>query len=164
MGEIRLGPIEWGVVTAHHLWGMGVRLEESGDEWVMVLSSIHDDFLRCNGEYWPEIGERIRVRRYIYNKGIASNQSGERHGGPGARVRPAAPVPAPGGVRTGPGGDGRRPLRLGRGGAPGLRAGGAIAGGSWRAGPIPLQRSAGPESVSGSASGPWASGPTAACD
>ena len=66
MGEVRLGPIEWGVVTAHHLWGMGVRLEESGDEGVMVLSSIHDDFLRCNGEYWPEIGERIRVRRYIY--------------------------------------------------------------------------------------------------
>ena len=34
MGEIRLGPIEWGVVTAHHPWGMGVRLEESGDEGV----------------------------------------------------------------------------------------------------------------------------------
>ena len=67
MGEVRLGPIEWGVVTAHHPWGMGVRLEESGDEGVMVLSSIHDDFLRCNGEYWPDVGERIRVRRYIYN-------------------------------------------------------------------------------------------------
>ena len=66
MEEVRLGPIEWGVVTAHYLWGMGVRLEESGDEGVMVLSAIHDDFLRCNGEYWPEIGERIRVRRYIY--------------------------------------------------------------------------------------------------
>ena len=66
MEEIRLGPIEWGVVTAHHPWGMGVRLEESGDDGVIVLDSIHDDFLRCNGEYWPEIGERIRVRRYIY--------------------------------------------------------------------------------------------------
>ena len=66
MGEVRLGPIEWGVVTAHHPWGMGVRLEESGDEGVIVLDSIHDDFLRCNGEYWPEIGERIRVRRYLY--------------------------------------------------------------------------------------------------
>ena len=67
MGEARLGPIEWGVVMAHHPWGMGVRLEESGDDGVIVLDSIHDDFLRCNGEYWPEIGERIRVRRYIYN-------------------------------------------------------------------------------------------------
>ena len=66
MGEVRLGPIEWGVVMAHHPWGMGVRLEESGDDGVIVLDSIHDDFLRCNGEYWPEIGERIRVRRYIY--------------------------------------------------------------------------------------------------
>ena len=66
MGEVRLGPIEWGVVMAHHPWGMGVRLEESGDEGVIVLDSIHDDFLRCNGEYWPEIGERIRVRRYLY--------------------------------------------------------------------------------------------------
>ena len=66
MWEIRLGPIEWGVVTAHYRWGLGVRLEESGDEGVIVLSSIHDDFLRCNGEYWPEIGERIRVRRYLY--------------------------------------------------------------------------------------------------
>ena len=66
MEEIRLGPIEWGVVTAHHPWGMGVRLEESGDDGVIVLDSIHDDFLRCNGEYWPEIGERIRVRRYLY--------------------------------------------------------------------------------------------------
>ena len=27
MEEVRLGPIEWGVVTAHYLWGMGVRLE-----------------------------------------------------------------------------------------------------------------------------------------
>ena len=35
MGEIRLGPIEWGVVTAHHTWGMGVRLEESGDEGIV---------------------------------------------------------------------------------------------------------------------------------
>ena len=66
MGEARLGPIEWGVVMAHHSWGLGVRLEESGDEGVIVLDSVHDDFLRCNGEYWPEIGERIRVRRYIY--------------------------------------------------------------------------------------------------
>ena len=54
MGEVRLGPIEWGVVTAHHPWGMGVRLEESGDEGVMVLSAIHDDPRHCDSEYWPE--------------------------------------------------------------------------------------------------------------
>ena len=66
MGEIRLGPIEWGVVTAHNPWGLGVRLEESGDEGVMVLTSIHDDPRRYDSKYWPEIGERIRVRRYLY--------------------------------------------------------------------------------------------------
>ena len=33
---------------------------------ITFLDSVHDDFLRCNGEYWPEIGERIQVRRYIY--------------------------------------------------------------------------------------------------
>ena len=65
MEEIRLGPIEWGVVTAHYRWGLGVRLEESGDEGVIVLDSIHDDFLRCNGEYWPEIGERIRFAERV---------------------------------------------------------------------------------------------------
>ena len=66
MGEIRLGPIEWGVVTAHNPWGLGVRLEESGDEGVMVLTSIHDDPRYCDSEYWPDVGARIRVRRYIY--------------------------------------------------------------------------------------------------
>jgi len=65
--EVRLGPIEWGVVTAHHPWGVGVRLEESGDEGVIVLSAIHDDPMRCIGEYWPDVGTRIRVRRYIYS-------------------------------------------------------------------------------------------------
>ena len=42
MGEVRLGPIEWGVVTAHHPWGMGVRLEKSDNEEVMDLTSIQD--------------------------------------------------------------------------------------------------------------------------
>ena len=64
--EIRLGPIEWGVVTAHNPWGLGVRLEESGDEGVIVLSAIHDDPRRHDSEYWPDVGERIRVRRYLY--------------------------------------------------------------------------------------------------
>ena len=70
MGEIRLGPIEWGVVTAHNPWGLGVRLEESGDEGVILLNAIHDDPRRHDSEYWPDIGERIRVRRYLYRSPI----------------------------------------------------------------------------------------------
>ena len=66
MEEIRLGPIEWGVVTAHNPWGLGARLEESGDEGVILLSAIHDDPRRHDSEYWPDVGERIRVRRYLY--------------------------------------------------------------------------------------------------
>ena len=41
MGKIRLGPIEWGVVTAHYRWGLGVRLEESGDEGIVDRAQIH---------------------------------------------------------------------------------------------------------------------------
>lgn len=62
MEEIRLTLIEWNVMTVHHRRDLGVRLEESGDEGVIVLDSVHDDFLHCNGECWPEIGERVRIR------------------------------------------------------------------------------------------------------
>ena len=50
-----------------------MRLEESGDEGVIVLSSIHDDPRYCDSEYWPDVGARIRVRRYI------CHLSGRRH-------------------------------------------------------------------------------------
>ena len=36
-----MGPIEWGVVTAHHPWGLGVCLEDSGDDGVLDLTTIH---------------------------------------------------------------------------------------------------------------------------
>ena len=96
MGEIRLGPIEWGVVTAHHPWGLGVRLEESGDEGVMVLTSIHDDPRYCDSEYWPDVGARIRVRRYIYGAPddevrLDSGQIGQLR----ARLMESGPDPAP---------------------------------------------------------------------
>ena len=63
MGEIRLDPIEWGVVTVHHPWGLGVRLEESGDEGIVDRAQIHYAPIYFNEEYWPDPGERIQVRR-----------------------------------------------------------------------------------------------------
>ena len=167
MGEVRLGPIEWGVVTVHHLWGMGVRLEESGDEGVMVLSAIHDDPRHCDSEYWPEIGERIRVRRYLYRSpndevrltSCESAMEGLVHGyDPPRRYPPRRGPVRPRRGQSSPTATGAwrcawTPVRSGNYGP-----------GSWRAGPIPPPRSAGPESESGSASGPWASGPTATCD
>ena len=63
MGEVRLGPIEWGTVTTHHPWGLGVRLEESGDEGIVDRAQIHYAPIYFNEEYWPDPGERIQVRR-----------------------------------------------------------------------------------------------------
>ena len=63
MGEIRLDPIEWGVVTVHHPWGLGVRLEESGDEGIVDRAQIHYAPIYFNEEYWPDPEERIQVRR-----------------------------------------------------------------------------------------------------
>ena len=167
MGEARLGPIEWGVVMAHHSWGMGVRLEESGDEGVIVLDSVHDDFLRCNGEYWPEIGERIRVRRYIYGSPddevrLTSCESA-MEGLVGGYDPPASTRSRRGSGRSRRGRS--SPAATGAWRCAWTPGGwGSCGPGSWRAGPIPPPRSAGPGSGNGSASGPWASGPTAACD
>ena len=61
MGEVRLGPIEWGTVTTHHPWGLGVRLEESGDEGIVDRAQIHYAPIYFNEEYWPDPGERIQV-------------------------------------------------------------------------------------------------------
>ena len=40
-----------------------MRMEEGGEEAFMELTSVDDRLLCCNEEYWPDVGERIRVRR-----------------------------------------------------------------------------------------------------
>ena len=58
-----LGPVEWAVVTRHLVpSGLFVRLEESGEEAFMDSSAVHNHPLCRNPEYWPDVGERIRVR------------------------------------------------------------------------------------------------------
>jgi len=61
--DMGLGPVEWGVVVAHRPYGLEVRLEASGDVGVVDRMQSHDSYMRRNPEYWPDVGDRIRVRR-----------------------------------------------------------------------------------------------------
>ena len=57
------GPVEWGVVVAHRPYGLEVRLEASGDVGVVDRILVDDNSFHANEEYWPDVGDRIRVRR-----------------------------------------------------------------------------------------------------
>ena len=61
--SVELGSVEWAVVTRHLVpSGLFVRLEESGEEAFVDITSVHNHPLCRNYEYWPDVGERIRVR------------------------------------------------------------------------------------------------------
>ena len=61
--SVELGPVEWAVVTRHFVpSGLFVRLEDSGEEAFVDITSVHNHPLCRNPEYWPDAGERIRVR------------------------------------------------------------------------------------------------------
>ena len=61
-----LGPVEWATVTGRRRpSGFFVRLEDGGEEAFMELTSVDDRLLCCNEEYWPDVGERVRVRRLL---------------------------------------------------------------------------------------------------
>ena len=63
---VRLGPIQWAVVTKYLVpSGLFVRLEDSGEKAFMDMVSVDDHSVCCNPEYWPDPGERIRVRRLL---------------------------------------------------------------------------------------------------
>ena len=62
-GSVRLGPVEWGVVVAHRPYGLEVRLEASGDVGVVDRILVDDNSFHANEEYWPDVGDRVRVRR-----------------------------------------------------------------------------------------------------
>ena len=64
--RVRLGPIQWAVVTKYLVpSGLFVRLEDSGEKAFMDMVSVDDHSVCCNPEYWPDPGERIRVRRLL---------------------------------------------------------------------------------------------------
>ena len=61
--RVECGPVEWAVVTSHLVpSGLFVRLEDSGEEAFVDITSVHNHPLCRNPEYWPDVGERIRVR------------------------------------------------------------------------------------------------------
>ena len=63
LDSVELGSVEWAVVTRHLVpSGLFVRLEESGEEAFVDITSVHNHPLCRNSEYWPDVGERIRVR------------------------------------------------------------------------------------------------------
>ena len=64
--RVRLGPIQRAVVTRCPApAGLFVRLEDSGEKAFMDMVSVDDHSVCCNPEYWPDPGERIRVRRLL---------------------------------------------------------------------------------------------------
>ena len=62
-GSVRMGPVEWGTVVAHWPWGMDVFLDSSGEVGTVERVWVNDSTIRTNEEYWPDVGDRIRVRR-----------------------------------------------------------------------------------------------------
>lgn len=88
--NLLLGSVEWAVVTKYLFTpGFFLRLEDSGDEVFMDSMSFSDDPACCQFEYWPDLGERIRVRRFpddgrgqIRVTGKASRLAGLTHGYP----------------------------------------------------------------------------------
>ena len=53
----------WGIVVGCHQCGLDVRLEASGEVGMLDRMQSHDSYMRRNPEYWPDVGDRIRVRR-----------------------------------------------------------------------------------------------------
>ena len=63
-GSADYGPVEWAVVTGRIAPSvLFVRLEASDEKAFLNITDIHDNNLCSSPEYWPDEGERIRVRR-----------------------------------------------------------------------------------------------------
>ena len=66
--QMGMGPVEWAVVTGvRRRDGLLVRLEDGGEEAFMHFTGIGDHPLYYNTMYWPDVGERIRVRRLSFS-------------------------------------------------------------------------------------------------
>lgn len=61
--DIGWGPVEWGTVVAHWPYGLDVFLDSSGEVGTVDRLQVCDGAIRSNEEYWPDVGDRVRVRR-----------------------------------------------------------------------------------------------------
>ena len=61
--DIGWGSVDWGTVVAHWPYGLDVFLDSSGEVGTVERVRVNDSRVRCNEEYWPDVGDRIRVRR-----------------------------------------------------------------------------------------------------
>ena len=61
--DVGLGLVEWGTVVAHWPYGLDVFLDSSGEVGTVGITWVNDSTIRTNEEYWPDVGDRIRVRR-----------------------------------------------------------------------------------------------------
>ena len=61
--DIGWGPAGWGTVVAHWPYGLDVFLDSSGEVGTVDRLRVCDGAIRSNEEYWPDVEDRIRVRR-----------------------------------------------------------------------------------------------------
>ena len=89
--DIGWGPVDWGTVVAHWPWGMDVFLDSSGEVGTAERAWVNDSTIRTNEEYWPDVGDRIRVRRMeVRSDGelrLTARQSDVEWSEPGELVR-----------------------------------------------------------------------------
>ena len=89
--DVGLGPVEWGTVVAHWPYGLDVFLDSSGEVGTVGITWVNDSTIRTNEEYWPDVGDRIRVRRMeVRSDGelrLTARQSDVEWSEPGELVR-----------------------------------------------------------------------------
>ena len=89
--DIGWGPVEWGTVVAHWPYGLDVFLDSSGEVGTVDRLQVCDGTIRSNEEYWPDVGDRIRVRRMeVRSDGelrLTARQSDVEWSEPGELVR-----------------------------------------------------------------------------
>ena len=90
-------------MVAHWPYGLDVFLDSSGEVGTVDRLRVCDGAIRSNEEYWPDVGDRIRVRRMEVRPGgelrLTAKQSDVEWSGPRELVRMRT-VGSPSGLRA----------------------------------------------------------------